>query len=151
MPHPFDVPASALLPRVAAELKTRQMVTPPPWAAFVKTGVSRQQAPTQTDWWYLRSASVLRKIYLKGPTGIQRLSADYGGRKDRGSAPYHARTGSRSILREIVQQLEKSGLIKARKNLGRQVSAQGQKLLDSASRSALTELAQARPELAKYL
>ena len=151
MAHPFDVPASALLPRIAAELKTRQLVNPPPWAAFVKTGVSRQQAPSQVDWWYLRSASVLRKIYLNGPTGIQRLSADYGGRKDRGSAPYHARTGSRSILREIVQQLEKSGLVKAKKNEGRQVSPQGLKLLDLASGTALKELAQARPELAKYL
>ena len=151
MTHPFDVPASALLPRVATELRTRQLVSPPPWAAFVKTGVSRQQAPTQPDWWYLRSASVLRKIYLKGPTGVQRLSADYGGRRDRGSAPYHARSGSRAILREIVQQLEKSGLVKARKNQGRQVSPQGLKLLDSAARAALTELAQQRPELTKYL
>ncbi|HEV2519242.1 MAG TPA: 30S ribosomal protein S19e [Thermoplasmata archaeon] len=151
MPHAYDVPAAALLPRVAAELRTRELVSPPAWAAFVKTGVSRQQAPTQTDWWYLRSASVLRKIYLRGPTGVQRLAADYGGRKDRGSAPYHARTGSRSVLREIVQQLEKSGLVRAKKNQGRTVSPQGLKLLDAASRTALTELAQGRPELAKYL
>ncbi len=151
MVHAFDVPASALLPRVAAELKTRQLVNPPPWSAFVKTGVSRQQAPTQTDWWYLRSASVLRKIYLKGPTGVERLAAEYRGKRDRGSAPYHARSGSRSILREIVQQLQGAGLIKPYKNRGRQVSPTGLKLLDAASRTALTELAQGRPELAKYL
>jgi small subunit ribosomal protein S19e len=151
MVHAFDVPASALLPRVATELKSRQLVNPPPWAAFVKTGVSRQQAPTQPDWWYLRSASVLRKIYLNGPTGVTRLAAEYGGRRDRGSAPYHARSGSRSVLREIVQQLQGAGLIKPYKNRGRLVSPTGLKLLDSASRSALTELAQARPELAKYL
>ncbi len=151
MPHAFDVPASALLPRVAAELKARELVAPPEWASHVKTGVSRQQAPTQPDWWYLRSASVLRKIFLQGTTGVQRLSAEYGGRKDRGSAPYHARTGSRAVLREIVQQLEKSGLVKAHKNLGRRVSPAGLKLLDQASRAALTELAKSRPELAKYL
>jgi small subunit ribosomal protein S19e len=151
MPHPLDVPASALLPRVAHELKERALVQPPPWAAYVKTGVSRQQAPTQPDWWYLRSASVLRKIFLKGTTGVQRLSADYGGRRDRGSAPYHARSGSRAVLREIVQQLEKSGLVRAYKNQGRRVSADGLKLLDGAARAALTELARTRPELAKYL
>jgi small subunit ribosomal protein S19e len=151
MPHPLDVPASALLPRVASELRERGLVQPPPWAAYVKTGVSRQQAPTQPDWWYLRSASVLRKIFLKGTTGVQRLSADYGGRRDRGSAPYHARTGSRAVLREIVQQLEKAGLVRAHKNQGRRVSAAGLKLLDGAARAALTELARTRPELAKYL
>ena len=126
MTHPFDVPASALLPRVAAELKTRQLVNPPAWAAFVKTGVSRQQAPTQTG-------LVVPPQCLGAPEDLpegtrpasQRLSAEYGGRKDRGSAPYHARSGSRSILREIVQQLEKSGLLKTNKNRGRQVSPQG--------------------------
>ena len=151
MPHAFDVPASALLPRVAAELKSRGSVNPPPWAAFAKTGVSRQQAPTQPDWWFLRSASVLRKIYLRGGTGVQRLSGEYGGRRDRGSAPYHSRTGSRAVLREIVQQLEKAGLLKSQKNRGRKVSPEGLKLLDAASRAALKELADRRPELAKYL
>jgi small subunit ribosomal protein S19e len=151
MTHPTDVPASALLPRVAAQLKTRRLVEPPAWAAFVKTGVSRQESPTQPDWWYLRSASVLRKVYLKGTTGVARLSADYGGRKDRGSAPYHSRPGSRAILREIVQQLEKSGLLQANKNRGRRVSPQGIKLLDTESREALKELSARRPELAKYL
>jgi small subunit ribosomal protein S19e len=151
MTHPTDVPASALLPRVAATLKTRQLVQPPAWAAFAKTGVSRQQSPTQPDWWYLRSASVLRKVYLKGTTGVTRLAGEYGGRRDRGSAPYHSRSGSRSIAREIVQQLEKSGLLQTNKNRGRRVSPEGMKLLDAASREALKALADKQPELAKYL
>ncbi|MCI4317419.1 MAG: 30S ribosomal protein S19e [Thermoplasmata archaeon] len=151
MTHPTDVPPSALLPRLATELKTRQAVSPPAWAMFAKTGVHKQQAPTQPDWWYLRSASVLRKIYLHGTTGIARLSADYGGKRDRGSSPYHARTGSRAILREIVHQLEKSGLVQAQKNRGRRVSAEGQRLLDTMSRDTLKGLAETRPELAKYL
>ena len=151
MTHPTDVPASALLPRLAATLKTQQLVAPPAWAAFAKTGVSRQQSPTQPDWWYLRSASVLRKVYLRGSTGVARLSADYGGRKDRGSAPYHARAGSRAVLREIVQQLEKAGLVKPYKNLGRRVSPEGLKLLDQVSHQTMKSLAEKRPELAKYL
>ena len=97
----------------------------------------------------MRSASVLRKIYLKGYIGVERLSAEYGGKRDRGSAPYHARTGSRSILREILQQLEKSGLVQPYKTLGRRVSASGQKLLDTVSRDLLRTLAAERPVLAK--
>lgn len=151
MTHPVDVPPSALLPKLAAELRSREAVRPPEWAPFVKTGVHKQQAPTQPDWWYLRSASVLRKIYLDGSTGIQRLSAEYGGKRDRGSAPSHARTGSRAVLREIVHQLEKSGLVQPLKNRGRRVSPEGQRLLDRVARGVLEELAKQRPELAKYL
>ena len=151
MTHPNDVPPSLLLPRLATELRSRHAVEPPVWATFVKTGVHKQQAPTQTDWWYLRSASVLRKIYLKGSIGLERLSADYGGKRDRGSAPYHARSGSRSVLREIVQQLEKSGLVQRYKTKGRRITADGARLMDSLSREVLTALAAQRPELAKYL
>jgi len=151
MTQPTDVPANRLLPLLATELKNRSAVQPPAWAAFARTGVHTQLAPTQPDWWYLRSASVLRKIYLKGFTGVERLSAEYGGKKDRGSAPYHARSGSRSVTREIVQQLEKAGLLESKKSKGRKVSAAGVKLLASTSRTVLQELAQKDPALAKYL
>ena len=151
MSHPNDVPAAAFLPRLAAELKSRNAVSPPPWAGFVKTGVHKQRAPVDPEWWYLRSASVLRKVYLKRAMGVSRLSAEYGGKRDRGSAPYHARTGSRAVLREIVQQLEKAGLLQPYKGRGRRVTASGQKLLDSVSRDLLKSLAASRPELAKYL
>jgi small subunit ribosomal protein S19e len=151
MTHPNDVPPSVLLPQLATELRNRQAVSPPPWATFVKTGVHKQRAPTQTDWWYLRSASVLRKIYVQGYVGIARLSAEYGGKRDRGSAPYHAHSGSRSVLREIVHQLEKAGLVQPYKTRGRRVSAAGEKLLTAVSTDALKKLAATRPELAKYL
>jgi small subunit ribosomal protein S19e len=151
MTHPNDVPPALFLPRLATELKARHAVEPPVWAAFVKTGVHKERAPTQPDWWYLRSASVLRKIYLQGAVGLERLSAEYGGKRDRGSAPYHARSGSRSILREIVHQLEKSGLVQRYKTQGRRVTADGARLLDTLSREVLTGLAAQRPELAKYL
>ena len=151
MTHATDVPADALLPRLAAELKNRKAVEPPKWAMFAKTGVHTQLAPTQRDWWFLRSASVMRKISLVGPTGVERLSSEYGGRRDRGSAPYHARTGSRAVLRTIVHQLEHSGLVQAQKNRGRRLSPEGQRMIDSVSREVLKDLSQRRPELAKYL
>jgi len=151
MAHPQDVPPARLLPKLAEELRNRKAVEPPVWATFAKTGVHKQRAPVQVDWWYLRSASVLRKIYLRGQIGVERLSAEYGGKRDRGSAPYHARSGSRSVLREIVHQLEKSGLVQPFKTRGRRVSPEGAKLLDAVSKDVLRALATERPELAKYL
>jgi small subunit ribosomal protein S19e len=99
----------------------------------------------------MRSASVLRKIYLKGHTGVTRLADEYGGKRDRGSSPYHARSGSRSIAREIVQQLEKSGLLESKKPRGRHVSAAGMKLMAAVSRDVLKGLAEKDPALARYL
>jgi small subunit ribosomal protein S19e len=151
MSHPTDVPPELLLPRVASELQSRQAVKPPEWAAFVRTGVHTQQAPRQADWWYLRSASVLRKLYVHGSTGVQRLSSAYGGRRDRGSAPYHARAGSRSILREILQQLESAGLVRKQKTRGRVLTPDGQRLLDRTAKELLKGLAEKDTQLAKYL
>ncbi len=151
MTHPNDVPPSMLLPQLATELRNRQAVAPPAWATFVKTGVHKQRAPAEPDWWYLRSASVLRKIYVKGHIGVTRLSAEYGGKRDRGSAPYHARSGSRSILREIVHQLEKSGLVQPYKTRGRRLTPEGEKLLSAVATEILQKLVTSRPELAKYL
>lgn len=151
MSHLTDLPPATILPRIAAELRGRPGMAPPSWAAFAKTGSHKQRAPSQPDWWYLRCASVLRKVAAVGPTGVARISAEYGGRRDRGSAPYHAVRGSRSVAREILQQLEKAGLVRVEKLRGRRVTAAGQKLLDGISREILQKLATDRPELAKYL
>jgi len=93
---------------------------------------------------------VLRKVYLKGPVGTARLAAEFGGRRDDGSAPYHPRRGSRSIAREAMQQLESLGLLSKTDKRGRSISAAGRKLLDSLSHEILMELAKTTPELAKY-
>jgi small subunit ribosomal protein S19e len=151
MSHPTDVPPSVLLPRLAKELEERKVVHPPEWANFARTGVHTQNAPIQRGWWYLRSASVLRKLYVRGATGVQRLSAEYGGRRDRGSAPYHARAGSRSILREIFQQLEAGGLVRKQKNGGRTLTPDGHRLLDQLAKELLKGLAAKDTQLAKYL
>jgi small subunit ribosomal protein S19e len=151
MTHVVDVPPSLLIPRLAQELRSLPGLTAPTWAAFAKTGVHKQRAPVPTDWWYTRSASVLRKVALTGPIGVTRLASEYGGKRDRGSAPYHARSGSRSISREVLQQLQGAGLLRTDKNKGRRITAEGEKLLDRVSRELLKALVEKRPELAKYL
>ena len=151
MPHPTDVPPGVLLPRLAQELESRKAVLPPDWAAFARTGVHTENAPVQTGWWYLRSASVLRKLYVRGARGVERLASEYGGSRDKGSAPYHAHSGSRSIVREILQQLERAGLVRKQKNGGRVLTAEGQRLLDQLAKDLLKGLAAKDTQLAKYL
>ena len=69
------------------ELKKIKEIKPPEWSRFAKTGVHKKFPPQQDDWWYIRSASILRRIYLDGPVGVARLRTYYGGRKERGHKP----------------------------------------------------------------
>src|SRR2546422_218642 len=94
----FDVPALPLLQRLAGHLRTEGKVTEPDWAPFARTGVHTEKAPVQRDWWFLRAAAILRKVYILGPIGTSRLSAEFGGGPGDGAPPYHPPKGGRDIL-----------------------------------------------------
>ena len=127
---PYDIPASKLIEKLARYLKENvDEVTPPPWANIVKTGAHVQKQPQNPDWWYIRCASLLRKIYVHGPIGTERLKAEYGGRKDPGVTPEHVAKAGGTIIRKALQQLEASGLVKSSKPRGRRVTQEGRKLL----------------------
>ena len=107
----YDIPAELLNPALAARLAAEKAVETPDWAEFVKTGVSRERPPSQDNWWFLRSAALMRKLAREGPIGVTHLSQAYGGRKDNGAAPNTPGVASRHIIRTALQQLEASGLV----------------------------------------
>ncbi len=145
-----DVPADKLIAKMAEKMKANEKIVAPEWAAYVKTGIHKEKAPTEKDWWHRRVAAVLRKVYVYGPIGTEQLSAKFGGKRDRGSKPNKSRSGSRAIIRLSLRQLEACGYVGPYKKLGRQVAPQGQKLLDAAAREVMAELVKERPEMAKY-
>jgi small subunit ribosomal protein S19e len=144
----YDVPADHIIRRVAEELKKRKEITPPPWAAFVKTGVHKEMPPEDPDWWFTRAAAVLRRVYIDGPLGVERMRSFYGGNKNRGSKPNAFRKGSGSILRKALQQLEAAGLIVHDKT-GRKVSPAGMAFLDKLSQEVKTNPPAPVPKRAK--
>ncbi len=150
MVNVYDVPVGPLINKLAERLKSEGKIRPPEWADYVKTGVHKEKAPSQDDWWYQRLAAVLRKVYVKGPIGVIRLSAEFGGREDRGSKPYKARKGSRSITRTAIKQLEEQGYVVNEKGRGRIISSQGRSLLDNVSNEIFKELVKDNMELSKY-
>jgi small subunit ribosomal protein S19e len=87
---------------------------------------------------------------LHGPIGIQRLRAEYGGRKDRGVKPEHTRKGSGAILRKALQQLEEAKLVETQRRRGRTVTKRGRSLLDRLSTEIKKELERQLPELKRY-
>lgn len=146
----YDVPPGPLIERLKEQLEKEAKIKPPAWANFARTGIHTEKAPVQRDWWYRRVAAVLRKVYLHGPVGSARLAAEFGGRRDDGSAPYHPRRGSRSVAREAMQQLESLGYLSKAEKRGRTITAAGRKLLDGLAHEVLLELAKSNPELTKY-
>ncbi len=130
MVNAFDVEANDLIEFAKEELKKSGALAQPEWALFAKSGVSRERPPEQEDFWFIRGAALLRKLYVKGPTGISRLQTEYGGRQNRGSKPEHHRAGGGKIIRVLLQQLEKAGYV-VRSKKGRVITPAGVKFLDS--------------------
>jgi small subunit ribosomal protein S19e len=128
-----EVEARKLVTKLKEELKGVEAVKPPEWIAFAKSGSSRERPPIQKDFWYIRAASVLRRVYLDGPIGVEKLKTFYGSRKRRGTKPARFRKASGSILRKVLQQLETAGFVEKldKKGIkGRKISAAGKKFLD---------------------
>jgi small subunit ribosomal protein S19e len=89
-----DVRTDKLIESAAAELQKMEAIRPPEWAGFVKTGVHKERPPTQENWWWVRAASMLRKLYLGQEVGVSGLRKQYGGRKNLGHRPEHKRKAS---------------------------------------------------------
>lgn len=124
-----DIPQEKLIEEAARRLQAMEEMKPPAWAGFVKTGVSRERPPQQKDWWWTRSASILRKFYTGKDMGVSKLRKAYSGRKRRGHKPEHTYKASGAVIRKIMQQLESAGLLKTIKGRGRLITAKGRAFL----------------------
>jgi small subunit ribosomal protein S19e len=148
----LDVPADELIRRVAKKLKEEyDQIKPPAWAYYVKTGPHKERPPEDPDWWYIRAASILRKLYKSGePIGIETFRVIYGGRKNRGVRPEHFVKAGGSIIRKILQQLEAAGLVQKVPGKGRTLTPLGVSLLDRTAKEIARELVKKYPELSRY-
>ncbi len=137
----YDVELEKFQEKLVEELKKIKEITMPDWARFVKTGTSRERTPSQKDWWYLRAASVLRQVYVKGPIGVNKLRQHYGGKKNRGDLPEKFYKASGKIIRTILQQLEAAGFTEKKSkgiHKGRIVTNKGKSFMDKLA-SSLTK------------
>jgi small subunit ribosomal protein S19e len=133
----YDADAQKLIEKTAEKLKGVGEVKAPEWAKFAKTGTHKERPPHRIDWWHVRAAAVLRTVYERGPIGVSKLRTKYGGRKNRNVKMAHFKKGSGSVIRKVLQQLEKAGLIKAEEkgiHKGRKVTAKGSSFLDNVAK-----------------
>jgi len=129
----FKISAGEYNKKLAEAIKQIPEFKQPEWSLFVKTGVSRERPPQDPDFWYNRTASILRQIYINGVVGVNRLRTRYGGKQNRGMKPEKFKKAGGKIIRTILQQAEKSGILEKvtkGKRFGRKLTEYGNKLLD---------------------
>ena len=116
---------------IAEKLKEYPEISPPKGSEFWKTAFFKELAPQDfNNFWYIRCASILRKVKKFGPIGVNKLRKFYGGRNRRGPGLHHSAKGSGKIIRVALQQLEDANLLEKKEKEGRVVSAEGTSLLE---------------------
>jgi small subunit ribosomal protein S19e len=134
----YEINAQEYNLKLADALKKVEEFQEPEWAKFVKSGPSKERPIDDPDFWYKRSASVLRNIYKTGSVGVQRLRTKYGSKKNRGFKPEAFVKGSGKIIRVILQQADKAGLTEIQKPIrgvkskkpGRILTDKGKKFME---------------------
>jgi small subunit ribosomal protein S19e len=127
----YVVEPEKLIRLLAEKLKEYSEIKPPEGSRFWKTASFKELAPIDSEnFWYLRSASILRKIKKYGPIGVNKFRKLYSGRKRKGSGLNRSSKGSGKIIRVILQQLERENLIIKDGKAGRKVSPEGTSLLE---------------------
>ena len=118
---------------LAEALKKIPEFKAPEWALLVKTSPNKKRPQTEDDFWFKRSASILRQIYINKVVGVERLRTRYGGRKNRGAKPAAFKKSGGKIIRTILQQAEAAGFLEKAKGrrAGRQLTEKGKDFLES--------------------
>jgi small subunit ribosomal protein S19e len=108
-----DVDAHEFVKRYATHLKKQGKIQLPELVDLMKTSVSRELAPYDEDWFYIRCASLARRLYVRQGTGVGAFSKVYGAKKRRGTLPGHFCRSSRGVIRNCLKQLMKVCAINA--------------------------------------
>lgn len=134
-----DVNQIELVKALAEQLKKEKVIVPPTWSNFVKTGSAKDRVPSQPDWWYFRTASILRRMYTdRRPIGVSRLRRLYGDKEKNRYSGKHFQPAGGAIIRKALQQLEQAELIKKVKiknRPGRRIAPKGISLADRTAKT----------------
>ncbi|MFN7105082.1 MAG: 30S ribosomal protein S19e [Pyrobaculum sp.] len=148
-----EVPPGVFIVELAKYIKNNApQVKPPVWAPFVKTGPNKERPPADPEWWYIRAASLMRKLYIHGAAGVGSLRTAYGYRAKVGDKTRRERTrkAGGAAIRKLLQQLEQAGFVTKTK-AGRVLTPEGRSLMDRIAAKIAKDLAKDRPELLKYI
>lgn len=133
-----EVCPTKFIDALSKKLKEEEKIPVPAEAEYIKTGHGKEQSPENPNWYFVRTASILRKLYieeLKNPgrckhgLGSIWFSRAYTTLKNNGHKPSHTVTGSKSLVRRILQSLEAANLVSQVPKGGRKLTATGHQYL----------------------
>merc|ERR1712216_463842 len=125
-----DVAARDFIAAYAEHLKNSDKFELPIWADLVKTSCANELAPYGDDWYYIRAASIARKVYLRPGLGVGQLRKWYGGNYRNGVRTEHFRKANSGIIRSALIQLENMKVVEMCEGGGRRMTRVGQQDLD---------------------
>jgi len=124
-----DVDQSDIVIKIAEFLKKSGKVTVPEWADLVKLARFNELAPIDPDWFYVRAASIARRLYNR-QAGVGALRKVYGSNRRRGSRPNHFSKAGGAVIRKALQTLEGINWVEKNATGGRRLSKDGRRDLD---------------------
>lgn len=125
-----DVAATDFIKAYAEHLKNSDKFDLPVWSDTVKTAVFKELAPYGDDWYYIRAASIARRVYLRPGIGMGQLQKWYGGSYRNGTKTEHFRKAASGIIRSVLIQLEDMKVVEKVSAGGRRMTVVGQQDLD---------------------
>ncbi len=127
----YVVEPNKLIEIIAAKLKEYPSITPPEGIEFWKTAYYKELAPSDTEaFWYIRCASLLRRVRKYGPIGVNKLRKLYGGKNKNRKGKKKSAKASGKIIRVALQQLEDVKLLSHKEKIGRECTIEGISLLE---------------------
>jgi hypothetical protein len=72
-----DVDQGQAVKKIADYLKKSGKVKLPTWVDVVKLGIHKQLPPTDPDWYFVRTASIARRLYIRSPVGKSPLLSTF--------------------------------------------------------------------------
>ena len=118
--------------KLAEAMKKIPEIKIPEWSEFVKSAPGKERPIEEPDFWYKRTASIMKQLYKMKIVGVSRLRIKYGSKKNRGYKPEKFKKAGGKIIRTILQQLDKAGFTEMtkppkgiRERSGRQLTQKG--------------------------
>lgn len=105
----------------------------PAYVDFAKTGAFKELAPLDADWYYVRTAAIARRVYLRQGLGVGAFRRIFGGRTNAKGAvtPEHHTKSAGGVIRHALHTLEALGLVeKLAGGKGRRITSEGQRQMD---------------------
>ena len=132
-----DVKAFRWIKVMAKHLKQEGKLFVPNCTEYIKTSHGRERAPQNLDWYYIRCAAVLRRVYIRPGVGLGGLSKKFSNKKNRGSRPEIYCKAAKGPLHWCCKSLEGLKLIVKGKESGRVLTKEGRKRCDTIASNVL--------------